>query len=67
MPLIGSIGHFDETLEDFETYVSSVELYFVANEIPDDKKVAVFLRVVGLKVIHFLKVYCLLHIQLHLL
>lgn len=50
MAKIGSIGVFDESLEDFETYVSRVELYFIANDVKDVKKVPAFLTLAGPKV-----------------
>ena len=55
MPLIGSIGAFDESVEDFETYVSRVNLYFTANDVDNAKKVPVFLTVVGAKVFSLTK------------
>ena len=36
MSLIGSIGTFNEAEEDFETYSTRVDLFFVANAIEDD-------------------------------
>ena len=50
MSHIGNINEFDASLEDFETYVSRVELFFTANSITDNKKVATFLTLLGPKV-----------------
>ena len=50
MPLIGSILAFSESEEDFDTYCSRVSLYFTANDIKDEKKVPVFLTLVGPKI-----------------
>ena len=36
--------------ELFSTYIECVELFFAANEINNDKKVAIFLSVIGSKV-----------------
>ena len=44
---IGSIGNFNPNIEDFATYVSRVELFFVANGIANDKKVPAFLTLGG--------------------
>ena len=48
MALIGSIGPYEES-EKFSTYVDRVSLYFEANDIGDDKKVASFLSIIGPK------------------
>ena len=46
----GSIGVFDSTEEDWESYVERVNLYFVANDIEDAaKKRAVLLTECGAK------------------
>ena len=47
MARVGKIGEFVEGNEDFICYVERVGLYFVANEIRDEKKVAVFLSLIG--------------------
>ena len=46
---IGTIGPYVDS-EDFETYVDRVELFFEANSIAEDKKVATFLSIVGAQV-----------------
>ena len=38
---IGKIEAFDETSDDWNAYVERVEQYFIANEIIDEKRVAV--------------------------
>ena len=47
---IGTIHAFNESEEEFESYCSRVDLYFVANDVKDEKKVACFLTLVGPKV-----------------
>ena len=48
MPLqIGKITEFSEGKENFVNYVERLEQYFEANEIPNEKRVAVFLSAVG--------------------
>ena len=54
----GTIGHIQEYRPEnelFSTYMERVELFFVANEVKDDKKVAVFLSVIGSKTYSLLK------------
>ena len=48
--LIGHMGPFTEKEEEFETYISRMELYFSANGITEDKKVPVFLTIAGSKI-----------------
>ena len=50
MSIIGQIAPFDEAIEDFESYCERVSLYFTANDIKDEKKVPVFLTLVGAKI-----------------
>ena len=50
MSIIGQIAPFDETIEDFESYCERVSLYFTANDIKEEKKVPVFLTLVGAKI-----------------
>lgn len=48
--MAGFIGHlnpFDESVEPWETYVERFEFFITANGIEDEKKVAVFLSVIG--------------------
>ena len=47
---IGSIGSFDESEEPFESYSKRIDLYFMANDIKDNKKVAAFLTLAGPKI-----------------
>ena len=47
---IGTINPFNEAEEDFDSYCSRVDLYFVANEIENEKKVASFLTLGGPKI-----------------
>ena len=47
---IGSIGNFDASAEDFESYCSRVDLYFIANNVTDKRVVPAFLTLVGPKV-----------------
>ena len=47
---IGTILAFNESEEEFESYCSRVDLYFVANDVKDEKKVVSFLTLVGPKV-----------------
>lgn len=45
-----SFRHMDQFNSDNETiaaYLERIELYFYSNEIPEDKKIAVFLSVIG--------------------
>ena len=43
----GTLTAFFPDSEEFSAYLERVELYFVVNEIPDDKKVLIFLNVIG--------------------
>lgn len=47
MPTYGKINEFIEGKERFDNYVERVEQYFDANDISDEKKVPVFLAVIG--------------------
>ena len=46
-PKFGSIGEFDSTRETFSAYIERTQLYFTANDVADDKKVAVLLTELG--------------------
>lgn len=46
---IGKINEFDSFSEDWATYIERVEHYCVANDIAEEKKVAVLLSVMGPK------------------
>ena len=48
-----SYGHIDQFCsenESIEAYLERVDIYFKANEISDEKKVSIFLSVVGGKI-----------------
>ena len=49
MATIGYIEHFNDGIEDFETYCAQMELFFAANELPYNKKVASFLTLASPK------------------
>ena len=47
-----TIGRLDELqvgTEDFDCYVERMEQYFIANDIPERKKVPAFLSAIGAK------------------
>jgi len=46
---IGKVEVFDETNDDWNTYVEHIEQYFIANKIKEDKQVAVMLSLMGNK------------------
>ena len=48
-PQYGILKEYLPENELFSSYMERVELFFVANDIPDEKKVAVLLSVVGSK------------------
>ncbi|KAL2077680.1 hypothetical protein ACEWY4_027184 [Coilia grayii] len=45
--LLGHIDAYDESSEQWSTYVERFEHFVVANDVPDAKRVAVFLSVIG--------------------
>ena len=47
--LIGKIEDFDKINDHWNAYIEQVEQYFIANEIKEEKKVAVMLSPVGIK------------------
>ena len=47
MTIIGKIESFDDTKENWETYVERVEQFFLANDIDDDHKVPTLLSLIG--------------------
>lgn len=49
MSFVGKIEAFDSTTEDWETYIERVELYFTANDVEEEKKVATLLSLMGAK------------------
>lgn len=46
---------FDSTVEDWATYVERVEQYCLANDIGNERKVAVLLSVMGAKTYNLLR------------
>ena len=44
---IGNIGEFSELTETWKSYTERVKQYFMANEIPDGRKVPALLAVIG--------------------
>ena len=51
----GTIHAFNESEEEFESYCSRVDLYFVANDVKDEKKIASLLTLVDSKVYRLAK------------
>ena len=49
MTTLGHIGKFEPSEESILVYLEHVDLFFAANGINDEKKVAVLLSVIGLK------------------
>lgn len=47
--LIGQVESFQLGVEDWDQYTERLEQYFIANGIPDYKKVAAFLTIKGSK------------------
>ena len=45
--VLGTVGEFDPKVDSISVYLERLELYFVANEVKDDRKVAVMLTVIG--------------------
>ena len=46
-PAYGRIDTFNPDCESIEAYLERIDLYFAANNVPDDRKVAIFLSVLG--------------------
>lgn len=55
MSFVGKIEAFDSTTEDWETYIERVELYFTANDVEEEKKVATLLSLMGAKTYSLLR------------
>lgn len=51
----GKIDEFHPECKHFSVYRERVELYFIANDIPEEKQVPVFLSVIGGKVYALLR------------
>ena len=49
MSLYFTVGHIETGSDDWELYAERLDQFMLANGIDDDKKVAVFVMVVGLK------------------
>ena len=49
MSIVGKIQEFRPETERFSTYVERLKLYFHANSVTEEKKVPVFLTVIGAK------------------
>ena len=45
--VLGTIGEFDSRVDNITAYLERLQLYFEANEVKDDRKVAVLLTVIG--------------------
>ena len=48
-PLLGTLGEFDHRSNSIASYLERMQLYFVANSVEDERKVAVLLTVIGAK------------------
>ena len=44
---LGSLHEFRPDSEELSTYMERVEIYFASNDVPEDKKVPVFLNAIG--------------------
>lgn len=55
MALIGSISEYKEGKEDFESYLERLEQWMAANTVADEKKVSVFLSIIGADAYKLLK------------
>ena len=55
MASIGQIREFDASVEDWPTYVERLELYYLANDIKDEKKKACLLTQMGAKTYRLLQ------------
>ena len=53
--VIGTLAEFNPEEQDIASYLEKVELFFIANNIAEEKKVAVFLTVVGQKTYKILR------------
>ena len=58
MAKIGNISEFNIEEDDWEMYVERIKLYFVANAVKNEAKVAVFLTVMGAKAYKKIRVLC---------
>ena len=49
LPLLGSMDVFNPDVDDWSAYVERLELFFVANNVKNEKKVAVLVIAIGTK------------------
>ena len=54
----GNIGGFNSDAESVAAYTERVDFYFVANDVPSEKHVHVFLSMVGGKAYELLRSLC---------
>ena len=54
-PMLGRIQEYSPDNELFSSYTERVELFFAANDVADEKKVAVFLSLIGSKTYSLLR------------
>ena len=54
-PMLGFMDAYNPDTDDWSAYVERLDLFFLANEIKDDKKVAVLLTVLGTKAYSLLR------------
>ena len=54
-PLLGTLGEFDHCSNSIASYLERMQLYFEANSVEDERKVAVLLTVIGAKTYETLK------------
>ena len=47
MALVGHVGEYVDSIEDIASYIERVELYFAANYVKTDYKVATFIAFIG--------------------
>ena len=55
VPMLGRIQEYSPENELFSSYTERVELFFAANDVADEKKVAVFLSLIGSKTYSLLR------------
>ena len=48
-PVLGNLGEFDSQTNSIASYLKQMQLYFEANAMVDDRKVAMLLTVIGAK------------------
>ena len=48
-PVLGYMEAYNPDMDDWSTYIERLNLFFLANAIKDNKKVAVLLTVLGMK------------------